>query len=271
MELAWTVVGILVPFLVGAAMNLVGMTPAHFRAARACFVLSAILLGGMSVMWQVTTMQPLWFRMVTGGSIGALIGIGVPEGFRWVGHRQTITQPQNEKARAELVLNIEQLPLPLRDLVEVASLFDAGAGIGDVPARWYVRNSGGWPTAAAIHSFAKFIYRYELMNFSPNPKFNVMLNCLITKQRATWDEVRGPSACLETISRETVKIRVPVIDPNGGKFVFYIYNTSTDCVAVSFTEEVTEENNGKPIVSRMVLTDVPEMKLMSLSPMRYPQ
>ena len=66
MDFAWGTVIAVVALLLGSAMSFVGMSPAHFSAARVCFILSAILLGGMSIVWQVLTPQPLWFRVIIG-------------------------------------------------------------------------------------------------------------------------------------------------------------------------------------------------------------
>src|ERR1039458_4010817 len=88
MEIAWTIVGIIAPLLLGAMLNLVGLTPPEFRAARICLVLSATILGGMDMVWQIQTGQALWWRLVVGFVIFGLIGAGLPEGLRWIKKRE---------------------------------------------------------------------------------------------------------------------------------------------------------------------------------------
>jgi asparagine N-glycosylation enzyme membrane subunit Stt3 len=93
MEIAWTVVAVIVPLLVGVAMNLIGMTPAHFRAAKVCFITAAVLLGGMSIVWDSLTPKPFWFRLAVGISVGAIIGVGLPESIRWIAARKRAVSP----------------------------------------------------------------------------------------------------------------------------------------------------------------------------------
>lgn len=88
MEIAWTVVAVLVPALWGFAGVFVSITPAEFRAAKWCFWLSAIILGGMDVFWQINTDKPLVFRIVVGIALWSLIGVGLPEVIRWVNGRE---------------------------------------------------------------------------------------------------------------------------------------------------------------------------------------
>jgi len=92
MEIAWAVVAVLVPLLLGAPLNLVGLAPPEFRKARACFYSAALILGGMSLVWQVQTDKPLLFRLVVGISTWALIGAGLPEALRWVNAREKFIQ-----------------------------------------------------------------------------------------------------------------------------------------------------------------------------------
>jgi len=112
-EIAWTIVGVLAPLLLGAMLTLVGLTPPEFRAARICLILSATILGGMQMVWQIQTGQPLWWRLVLGFVIFGLIGAGLPEGLRWISKRENRASKQPAGAAPS---KAEEKPPTLADL-----------------------------------------------------------------------------------------------------------------------------------------------------------
>jgi len=87
-EIAWTVVGIVVPLLLGVMFALVGLNPPEFKAARICLVLSVVSLGGMDTYWHFMTDRSLAFRLAIGFLIWGSIGVGLPEGLRWISKRE---------------------------------------------------------------------------------------------------------------------------------------------------------------------------------------
>ncbi len=108
MEIMWTIVGIIVPLLVGGAISMVGLTPPEFIYARIGFILSAIVLGTASVIWAAVTEQPLGIRLFVTTPIALLIGIGLPESLQWVSKREAmvsslITPLYNVEVRSAMV------------------------------------------------------------------------------------------------------------------------------------------------------------------------
>jgi hypothetical protein len=90
MGIAWTITGVIVGILISAGVGMLGLNPPEFTVARACFLISAVLLGVMSLVWQIHTNQPTWWRITAGVALWLCIGIGIPETIRWVSRRQSI-------------------------------------------------------------------------------------------------------------------------------------------------------------------------------------
>jgi len=99
MEIAWTVLGTVVGISIGTGFSASGLTPPDFKLARRSFLLSAILLGGMDIVWHAQTDHSLRWRVLVSGLIGATIFVLLPEGLRWI-------------ARRESVANLGQNPAP---------------------------------------------------------------------------------------------------------------------------------------------------------------
>jgi hypothetical protein len=90
-EIAWTVVGIIVPLLIGVGLTFAGLAPPEFKRARFCFIFAALLLGGMEIVWYTQTGFAFVWRVGIASLICLTIGIGLPETLRWV-HRREIAQ-----------------------------------------------------------------------------------------------------------------------------------------------------------------------------------
>lgn len=90
METAWTIIGVIFGIVIGAGVGMLGLTPPEFIMARACLLISAVMLGTMSLVWQFHTSQPTWWRISAGVALWLCIGIGLPESMRWVSRRQSI-------------------------------------------------------------------------------------------------------------------------------------------------------------------------------------
>jgi hypothetical protein len=101
-ESAWGITAAAVGILLTVAFSAIGYTPAAFRLARWCLAISALLLGGTDIAWQIMTDYPIWWRIVVGVSVGGIVFVGLPEGFRWITTRQqqaqglTRIEPTNE-------------------------------------------------------------------------------------------------------------------------------------------------------------------------------
>ena len=90
MEIAWSVVAILVPLLIGAGLSMIGLSPPEFLIARWCFWLSATILGGMELFWQVQTERSGIMRIGVGVLIWVTILVGLPELLRWTKNREAL-------------------------------------------------------------------------------------------------------------------------------------------------------------------------------------
>lgn len=86
MGIAWTLVGIIVPILIGLGATMLGLNPPDFRAARFCFWLSASLLGGMTAVW--VSQRPNLWRAAAGVATVISISVGLPLSLRWVKKRE---------------------------------------------------------------------------------------------------------------------------------------------------------------------------------------
>lgn len=87
-EIAWTVVGVIIGILITGVWSFAGMTPPEFRNARICLNCSAALLGGMEIVWYAQTGYPFYWRVAVACLICLTIGIGLPEGLRWIQRRE---------------------------------------------------------------------------------------------------------------------------------------------------------------------------------------
>jgi hypothetical protein len=114
-EIAWTVVSVVVAILVGVAFTVVGYIPPEFRAARWCFGCSALILGGMSIVWQVQTDKSLFVRLLVGILLWGLIGAGLPEAFRWIKRRQ-VASSDAPLPKPAAIADDESKPPTLSDL-----------------------------------------------------------------------------------------------------------------------------------------------------------
>jgi hypothetical protein len=106
----WTIVGILVPLLVGAALSLIALSPPEFFYAKVCFIAAASVLFVMQVYWASTTSHGILGRLAVSVPILLLVGIGLPEALQWLNVRQNpqasaVHQPANEPEN--VVLHIE--------------------------------------------------------------------------------------------------------------------------------------------------------------------
>lgn len=92
----WTIIGILIPTLVGIALALMAMpnaSPTEFLVARCCFCLSALILFGSTLTWALKTGWPLLPRLVVGMLVGALIFVLFPVSMQWLKSRQLAKSP----------------------------------------------------------------------------------------------------------------------------------------------------------------------------------
>jgi hypothetical protein len=88
-DLLFAVLGpVLAGIFATAGYGAIGVTPADFKKARVCFVLAAVCLGGIPIVWGFTTIHPLWARLVVTALFGAVAVSGLTEGLRWLAGRE---------------------------------------------------------------------------------------------------------------------------------------------------------------------------------------
>jgi hypothetical protein len=101
-EISWTVVGIIVPASVGLGYAAVALTPPDLKFCRICFWFSAVVLGGMDIVWYSETDRSFIWRAIISGLIGTAIFVLLPEGLRFVYRRELLRlvspAPQNPEA-----------------------------------------------------------------------------------------------------------------------------------------------------------------------------
>lgn len=82
--------GIIVSLGISIGFALVGLAPPEFKVARICFWGSALMLGGMELVWATGTEHSILWRIIVGGLIGAAIFILLPEGLRLIHKRESL-------------------------------------------------------------------------------------------------------------------------------------------------------------------------------------
>ena len=137
MDIAWEIVGVVVALLIGTGVNLLGLNPPEYAIAKACFWISAVLLGGTGLLWELRTQQPTWWRISAGVLIWVCVGVGLPEALRWISTRQSSVLLQQS-------VQVAPQPEPKPNLV-----FVFGAPLGDnASAEWIMMVKHFGPSSA---------------------------------------------------------------------------------------------------------------------------
>ena len=110
MDIAWTIVGVVVALFVGIGFSVLGLSPPEYTIARTLFWLSAVLLGGVGIVWEIRTEQPTLWRITAGILIWVCVGVGLPECLRWISMRQAVNTVNPTSAL--MVGQKEPIPLP---------------------------------------------------------------------------------------------------------------------------------------------------------------
>jgi hypothetical protein len=100
--LSWTVVGVVVPVLVGIGVGVMSMAPPDFGIAKACFTASAIVLLLKVSIWLTDIAIPRPQRLLFACLLFALIGASWVESWQWVSRRQTFV-PEPGTIQPDLV------------------------------------------------------------------------------------------------------------------------------------------------------------------------
>jgi hypothetical protein len=115
-EISWSVVGIIVPILIGGGLTFAGLTPPEFKRARFCFIFAAVVLGGMEIVWYTQTGFPFVWRVVVASLICLTIGIGLPETLRWMHTREVGQFPTAPNDRQKTPVEVPPKARPISHL-----------------------------------------------------------------------------------------------------------------------------------------------------------
>jgi hypothetical protein len=102
--LLWVITSVVVPLLIGAGIAFVTMGeagPTEFWVARSCFVASMLMLGAITVIWDLKTDWPVLWRTVVTCSVGLAVFLILPESIRYVNRRQKLVATATAKPAAE--------------------------------------------------------------------------------------------------------------------------------------------------------------------------
>ena len=86
------VVGLGVPIIVGIGFALLSDEFKEFKAAKTCFVISAVWMYGKTIMWGVTTPENFKVRLLVLALVGAVVTVGLAEVLRLTNHRAASAQ-----------------------------------------------------------------------------------------------------------------------------------------------------------------------------------
>ena len=93
MQIIWSIVGVVVPVLIGLGYSSVGFTPPEFRFARFCFWISAVLLALTDIFWHLQTDWKWYLQLMVATPIWALVLFALPSGLRWSRRREKHAAP----------------------------------------------------------------------------------------------------------------------------------------------------------------------------------
>ena len=100
-----------------------GMNPPQFKLARSFFMTSAVLLGGMDMVWAIQTDRPASWRIVVGVLIWITIGVGLPEAWRWISRIENEQSPKPQPQRQEPLRSYPSAMLVIDAKDKIASQF----------------------------------------------------------------------------------------------------------------------------------------------------
>ena len=96
MEIMWTIVGVMVPLLLGSAWAMIGLSPPEFWIARGAILISAIIVSAASIYW-VSVLQ--WSnapRLLVAAAFGIAVLVGFSECLRFVNSRAMLYAEQQK-------------------------------------------------------------------------------------------------------------------------------------------------------------------------------
>jgi hypothetical protein len=278
-EIILLVASIVVGILATAGFTVVALTPAEFRIALRCFWAAALVLGGMAILWGVTTEQPLYRRLLVTAIVGAVAIAGLNEALRWVAKREAeasgsaiIPLPPPLKLMfplfAECHLGLMPKIVPPEGRILALNLFPtpvANGGGGLVEHFATAGTEWTWPTSTG--GMPLMAYRCQITSYSNIPVSEVALSFRL-KFIAEIKDANDPNTLRSgpvTLERDW-PIRIAKIDSGADRpFVFYVYNITPQFVEVRFPSSATGKLLGDPRV-RIIAIDPSTLPPMTFSP-----
>jgi hypothetical protein len=281
-DLAIAILVVLAGILASAAYGAISVSPADFRKARICFVLSAICVVGVAIVWGFTTIQPLWIRLIATGLIGAIAAAGLTEALRWLNRREwaAVTPPPSPDASNTVIqdanltfeCNLADLPsqCPLEGRIGSMRLSYSPGAENTAPIGLIVKHCR---PGSGVDWFLdlKFpqVYRCEITNYGAAPLLQVTLKFNIQFREALpGDPKTTTSRAGDAVYSHEWLILFAKIDP--GKVnaaTFYVYNESRFFAFVSPPRTASYIPLGKTAVREAAVSPIDMTAGMSLFPL----
>jgi hypothetical protein len=106
MQIAWVIVSLVVPLLLGAAVSLLGLNPPEFRAARICFAFSSVMALAMDILWVYSSPKTAIIKSAISFPIWVFAVVGCYAALTWVNSKQrSYTEETGRKKAKEKLKN----------------------------------------------------------------------------------------------------------------------------------------------------------------------
>ena len=183
MEIMWTVVGVMVPLLLGSAWAMIGLSPPEFWIARFAIMAAAIILSIASIYWIANIQWPTGPRLLIGAALGIAALIGFSECLRFVNNRETLLIAEKSAVtdkRAAIRTQLQQFyveagPLIQRQLPKDISKEDFDKYVAEADA--WVNTTATWiDKNLGVAARERFLDRTGMMAMSDPSAVNPVHN-----------------------------------------------------------------------------------------------
>jgi hypothetical protein len=90
MEIMWTIVGVMVPLLLGSAWAMIGLSPPEFWIARGAVLVAALIFSIASIYWVSALQWPNGPRLLVAAALGIAALVGFSECLRFINSREAL-------------------------------------------------------------------------------------------------------------------------------------------------------------------------------------
>jgi hypothetical protein len=149
-EIMWTIVGVMVPLLLGSAWAMIGLSPPEFWIARGSVLAAALIFSIASIYWISALHWPNGPRLLIAAALGIAALIGFSECLRFINSRETLFLAQQNAAsdkRAAIRAKLQQFyvdggPIINRHLPKDISKEDFDKYVAE--ANQWVNDTANW-------------------------------------------------------------------------------------------------------------------------------